>query len=69
MQDIAEITGGQHLRPEQFAAFIEKIAEAGLAPEVEQAAVLSLWDNPIAVILMAVMLCTEWFYRKTRGLV
>jgi len=69
MQDIAEITGGQHLRPEQFAAFIDKIAEAGLAPEVEQAAVLSLWDNPIAVILMAVMLCTEWFYRKTRGLV
>lgn len=69
MQDIAEITGGQHLRPEQFATFFEKIAEEGLAPEIEQVSALSLWDNPVAVIVMAVMFCLEWFYRKRRGLV
>ncbi len=69
MQDLAEITGGQHLRPEQLPSFLDKLAETGLSPEVEQTSAISLWDNPIVVIVMALMLCLEWFYRKTTGLV
>lgn len=69
MREIAELTGGLNLRPEQFTGFLQKLSETGLSPQVEQTSAVSLWDNPFIVVLITLMLCCEWFYRKRTGLV
>ncbi len=69
MEEIAALTGTAPIPAEQFGSFIESLLEAGLTTELTQHTQVNLWDNWPLLLLFVLMMSTEWFVRKRRGLV
>lgn len=69
MEEIASLTGTAPIPPEQFGSFIESLLEAGVTTELTQFTQINLWDNWPLLLLFVLLLSTEWFVRKRRGLV
>jgi uncharacterized membrane protein len=71
LEEIAALTGGTSMPPEQFTSFLERLlAGDGLRKlEVTHLNRITLWDNwPFLLVFVGVM-SVEWFLRKRRGLV
>jgi len=70
LEEIALRTGGRILAPEELATYLDEMIENG-PPNVTQKRVsrLTLWDNWWVLLLFSLLLSTEWFLRKKRGLV
>lgn len=69
LEEIASLTGTSLIPAEQFPSFIESLLEEGLTTELTQHTQINLWDNWPLLLLFVLMLSTEWFVRKRRGLV
>ncbi len=69
MAEIAAITGTVPLPPEQFGQFLEDLLSQGVSTEISRQTQVNLWDNWGLVGVFVLMMATEWYVRKKRGLV
>jgi hypothetical protein len=69
LDEIARMTGGVQVPPEQLAAHLRKLLKSGLNAEVTELRRIPLWDNEYVIGLFALLLTLEWFLRKRRGMV
>lgn len=67
LQKIAEITGGQLLRPEDLAGFVKRLSDMKLE-DLTRVSVLPLWDNWWLLLAFTGVMTTEWALRKRWGL-
>ena len=66
LKRIAEETGGQYYTPETLAKLPEDLTFTKSGATVLQQ--MDLWDMPVIFFLLVALVCTEWAYRKARGL-
>ncbi|MGQ0634577.1 MAG: glutamine amidotransferase [Planctomycetaceae bacterium] len=69
MEELVRITGGSSVAPEEFRAYLRRLAHQGLNLDVTEIRRVSLWDNWVLLGLFVASLTGEWFLRKKRGLV
>lgn len=70
LAELASLTGGTVVTPEQHAAFLERLQKEGLVRREESEITRKpLWDNWPFLIVFVTLLATEWTIRKLRGLV
>jgi hypothetical protein len=68
--EIAALTGGSSMPPEQFGSFVNRTIENGIPNlEVTHVRRINLWDNWPFLALFVAFLSSEWFLRKRRGMV
>lgn len=70
LAELASLTGGSVVTPEQHGAFLERLLKEGLVRREESEVTRKpLWDNWPFLIVFVSLLATEWTIRKLRGLV
>lgn len=70
LAELASLTGGRVVAPEQHGAFLERLQKEGLVRREEtEVTRRPLWDNWPFLIVFVTLLATEWTIRKLRGLV
>ena len=70
LREVSHASGGEYLTPEQFQERLERWAKDGLPGlSLMRQEQLSLWDNWFVLLLLVLMMTTEWAIRKKRGLV
>lgn len=70
LAELASLTGGSVVAPEQHGAFLERLQKEGLVRREETEVTRKpLWDNWPFLIVFVTLLATEWTIRKLRGLV
>ena len=69
LKDIALSTGGTFMPPEEFSSFLELKAGEDYNNEISKLRQTSLWDNWTFLMSFVVLMSSEWFVRKRRGLV
>lgn len=70
LREISHASGGEYLTPEQFLERLERWASDGLPGlSLTRQEQLSLWDNWFVLVLLVLLMTTEWAVRKKRGLV
>jgi uncharacterized membrane protein len=69
LENLASITGGESLTPEELPAAIRRLAEKTEELEVRTETKQSLWDSWTAFLLIVFLLGSEWYLRKRWGLV
>ena len=65
MQEIAAITKGKMIKPDQIQQVFEAIEQ--LPPPEPRVKRIRLWSNPISVFLMVTLLSVFWISRKLAG--
>jgi len=70
LQEIAKLSGGSLISPEELDDYLEQLQEERL-PSLELTEIrrTSLWDNSYVMILFVLAISSEWFLRKKSGLV
>lgn len=66
LQRIADETGGRFYTPETMRTLPDDIAMTKRGVIVMQQ--MDLWDMPVVLLLLVVLLSAEWAYRRRRGL-
>lgn len=69
LANLANMTGGKNLPPEQFAKCLEQIRAQPLKLDVSTQTKQPLWDTWPFLLAVAGLLCGEWTLRKRWGLV
>ncbi len=69
LRDMATLTGGRYLAPEQLSSFFDDLRKQDLHLELEHLTYLRLWDNWPFLALFVTLLSAEWALRKWQGLV
>lgn len=69
MAEIASLTGTSAVPPENVPSFFQDLLNAGLTTELTQYTQINLWDGWPLLLVFVVLMTTEWFLRKRRGLV
>ena len=67
LERIADETGGISYTPETVAALPEDIRVTGAGVTLVEE--MDLWDMPVLLLLLLVLILGEWGYRRVRGLV
>ncbi|WP_437191706.1 hypothetical protein [Planctomicrobium sp. SH527] len=69
MAELAAITGGSVVPPEQLGEFLTTLLKEGIPSELKRTRRINLWDNwPLLLLFLSVM-SLEWTIRKWKGLV
>jgi hypothetical protein len=69
MDNLATMTGGKALVPEELPALLKQLAENTQSLEVQTEAKKTPWDTWPFFLTLVALLSTEWFLRKRWGLV
>lgn len=69
MAEIANMTGGEVVRPEEFGSFLDRIRQEGIPAELKRYRHVNLWDGWPPLLAFVCLMTLEWFIRKWRGLV
>ncbi|WP_146510471.1 glutamine amidotransferase [Thalassoglobus neptunius] len=69
MSEIASVSGGSVVPPENFGEFLTRLLDEGIPPELKRYRTINLWDGWPPLILFVVLMSTEWVLRKKQGLV
>ncbi|QGJ71922.1 VWA domain-containing protein [Planctomycetales bacterium 10988] len=69
LNELALLTEGEALAPEQLPSLLKKLQQEGLHSEVETQTQIDLYDNWYVLLLFVGFLATEWFLRKRWSLV
>lgn len=70
LRDLAAVTGGRVVTPEDLPKFLQEVLDKGL-PSLEEKNItrIPLWDNWWYLTLFVAVMTVEWIERKRRGLV
>ena len=70
LAELASLTGGHVVTPEQHADFLERLQNEGLVRREEtEITRATMWDNWPFLMVFVLLIATEWTLRKLRGLV
>ncbi|WP_437203928.1 hypothetical protein [Planctomicrobium sp. SH664] len=69
MSEIAAMTGGTVLSPEDFGGFLKALLEQGLPSDLNRFERIRLWDGWPLLLLFVTLISAEWTIRKLKGLV
>lgn len=69
MEDLARLTAGVSLTPEEFKGYLKKMLDQPVNVDFTRLRKLPLWDNGWLILLFGLALTGEWWFRKRRGLV
>jgi len=71
LEEIAALTGGLSLPPEELSSFLNRKISEGLfrSTDLKQITRVTLWDNWAFLLTFVGLMTTEWAVRKWRGLV
>jgi len=69
MNELASLTGAAVVPPEDFSNFVNRLLSEGLAAELLKHTTITLWDGWPLMIVFTLLMSTEWYLRKRRGLV
>jgi uncharacterized membrane protein len=69
MNELASSTGAAVIQPEAFGDFLDRLLSEGLAAELLKHTTITLWDGWPLLIVFTLLMSTEWYLRKRRGLV
>jgi uncharacterized membrane protein len=69
MNELASSTGAAVIPPEGFGDFLDRLLSEGLAAELLKHTTITLWDGWPLLIVFTLLMSTEWYLRKRRGLV
>ncbi len=67
MRQLATITGGAPLKPDELAAWAKRLSERKFG-DLTQVETVTLWDNWWALLAFAACMTLEWALRKRWGL-
>ena len=62
-------TGAAVVPPEGFGDFLNRLLSEGLAAELLKHTTITLWDGWPLLLVFTLLMSTEWYLRKKRGLV
>jgi hypothetical protein len=66
LRQLAEVTGGQFLTPEQLPKYLKSLSSLALTDDVRQTE-HKVWDNWFFFLLFVGLLTLEWWLRKRNG--
>lgn len=69
MAEIADISGGSVILPEEFGNFLTRLLEGGIQDELKRYRRINLWDGWPPLLIFIFLISLEWTIRKIRGLV
>jgi len=69
MNELASSTGAAVIPPEAFGEFLDRLLSEGLAAELLKHTTITLWDGWPLLLVFTLLMSTEWYLRKRRGLV
>jgi uncharacterized membrane protein len=69
MNELATLTGAAVVPPEGFGEFLNRLLSEGLAAELLKHTTVTLWDGWPLLAVFTLLMTTEWYLRKRRGLV
>ena len=69
MSEIAGMTGGTILAPEDFGTFLTSLVKEGIPAELKRYRRISLWDGWPVLLIFVGLMSLEWTLRKIKGLV
>ncbi len=69
MNELASSTGAAVIPPEGFGEFLDRLLSEGLAAELLKHTTVTLWDGWPLLAVFTLLMSTEWYVRKRRGLV
>ncbi|HVJ86685.1 MAG TPA: glutamine amidotransferase [Caulifigura sp.] len=69
MNELASSTGATVIPPEGFGEFLKGLLSEGLAAELLKRTTVTLWDGWPLLLVFTLLMSTEWYLRKRRGLV
>jgi hypothetical protein len=69
MNELASSTGAAIVPPEAFGEFLDRLLNEGLAAELLKHTTIALWDGWPLLLVFTLLMSTEWYLRKRRGLV
>ena len=70
LREVSHSSGGEFFTPDAFLDRINQWAKDGLpGVALKRQERMSLWDNWLVLLLLVVLMTTEWALRKKRGLV
>lgn len=69
MNELASSTGASVVAPEAFGDFLDRLLSEGLAAELLKRTTITLWDGWPLLLVFTLLMTTEWYLRKRRGLV
>ena len=69
MNELASSTGAAIIPPEGFGDFLDRLLSEGLAAELLKHTTITLWDGWPLLLMFTLLMSTEWYLRKRRGLV
>lgn len=69
MAEIADISGGSVILPEEFGEFLTRLLDDGVSRDLKRYRRINLWDGWPPLLIFVVVISLEWTIRKLRGLV
>jgi hypothetical protein len=70
LQELAVLSGGSVVPPEQLSAYLGRLAEDGPQRAGETSLHrTNLWDHWLVIVAFVTLMSVEWIVRKRRGLV
>lgn len=69
MEELATLTGGTVVPPEDFGKFLKTLTEEGLPAELKRYRHINLWDGWPFLMIFTTLMTLEWSIRKWKGLV
>jgi uncharacterized membrane protein len=69
MSELAAITGGSVVTPEDFGPFLKTLLAEGIPAELKRFRRVNLWDGWPFLIVFTSLMSSEWAIRKWKGLV
>jgi hypothetical protein len=69
MSELAALTGGSVVTPEDFGSFLKTLLAQGIPAELKRFRRVNLWDGWPFLIVFTSLISLEWTIRKWKGLV
>ncbi|WP_437227357.1 hypothetical protein SH661x_000308 [Planctomicrobium sp. SH661] len=69
MNELAALTGGAVVAPENFGKFLTTLLEEGIPADLKRYRRINLWDGYPLLLLFTAVMTLEWSLRKWKGLV
>ena len=67
LRSISESSGGKYISPDSLSELTRTIS--GEAKTISESKEIEVWNDPLTLIAIVLLLSAEWFVRKRKGMV